>query len=92
MSKQDIAAPGLILDRRKIDGQGMAMSGYLEAMTDMLGMLQEIYVKTNDRAERRVVEAIMEPLEERVEQISMDLNLHAHRIGALRIVNSAGNA
>lgn len=92
MSKAEIGAPGLILDKRKIDGHGLAMSGYLEALTDMLGLLQDAYAETKDRTERKVLEAIIEPLEEKVEEVSRDLNLHAHKIGALRIVNDPGSA
>jgi hypothetical protein len=84
MSTQ-IAAPGIILDKRKIDGHGMAMSGYLEALTDMLTLFQQAYSLTRDRTERKVLEAIIEPLEERVEQVASDLNHHAHNIGAIRL-------
>ena len=83
-TKQQFIAPGLILEKRKVDGKSMALSGYLEGLTDVLGLLQELYASTKDAAEKRAITAIMEPLEERVEQVAADLQLHAHNIGAIR--------
>lgn len=88
MSKAQLGAPGLVLNKRKIDGHGMAMSGYLEALTDMLELMQGLYAQTKDRTEKKVIEAIMEPLEERVEQVAADLQLHAHNIGAIRLAQN----
>lgn len=84
-TKQQFLAPGLILDKRKIDGQGMAMSGYLEALNDMLSLMQYLFTQTRDAAEKRAINAIMEPLEARSEEVARDLQLHAHNIGAIRL-------
>lgn len=87
MSATQMVAPGLLLDKRKIDAQGLAQSGYLEAMTDFLELLQAMYADARvDNAARKVIEAIIEPLEARTEEIARDLELHAHKIGALRHV------
>ena len=91
-TKQQFLAPGLILEKRKVDGKSMALSGYLEALTDMLELMQGLYAQTKDGAEKRAITAIMEPLEERVEQVAADLQLHAHKIGAIRLAQGLTGA
>jgi len=72
---------GQAQDRRPRDGH----AGFLEALTEMLGLMQGLYASTKDAAEKRAITAIMEPLEERVEQVAADLQLHAQNIGAIRV-------
>lgn len=88
MSKvTQLIAPGIILDKRRIDGNGMAMSGAVEAFVMMLSFMQECYTRTIDANERKVISIFIEFLEEHVEDLSRELQIHAQNIGAIRAAN-----
>jgi len=76
------------VDRKKLGNEGNFVFGHYSALVDVLETVQAMYVETSDRAERAVMQILIEEyLQPAAEKMLSDSLEIAKRRGAVRLLS-----